>query len=137
MCGESYGRRKPWPTGIGSWETTRWSRFGAAALVGYLIVPKRKKIERVALDVSSQAAGNMASALKGQPGQATLVKAEKKSGLIGAAFGMLAPIAVRAVQGYALKYIENWIAQQQLAAMGPGHSAAHTPSEPRSRTINP
>jgi hypothetical protein len=65
------------------------------------------------------------------------VKREKKSGLIGAAFGMLAPIAVRAAQGYALKYIENWIAQQQLGTMGPAEHVARTPPESRSRTINP
>jgi len=114
-----------------------WISLGTGVVVGYLLVPKRKKVETIALNVSPvPGASKAAATLTSQPSQATLVKTEKRSGLLGAAFGMLTPILVRAAQGYALKYIENWIAQQQLAAMGPAHSATRTPPEPRSRTMN-
>jgi hypothetical protein len=53
----------------------------------------------------------------------TLEKKEKRSGLLGALFGMVVPVAIRAAQGYAAQYLENWIAQQgatsPFAASGP------------------
>jgi hypothetical protein len=42
------------------------------------------------------------------------------------ALGFVAPIAMRAAQGYAAQYLEAWIAQQQAAAgpcPGPGQPA--------------
>ena len=42
-----------------------------------------------------------------------LAEPEKKGkGLLGAALGMLAPMAFRAAQGYALQFAEQWLAQK-------------------------
>ena len=38
------------------------------------------------------------------------------AGLIGSAVGLLAPIAVRAAQNYAIQYLEQWIASQPAGA---------------------
>jgi hypothetical protein len=44
-------------------------------------------------------------------------KEVKRKSLLGAAFGMLAPLAWRAAQNYAMGYVDQWITQQQQQAM--------------------
>jgi hypothetical protein len=88
-----------------------WLTVGVAAAVGYWIVPKRRS------DVPTIVAVNAKS-----PTMAALVEPqklqEKKSGLlwsiVGTAFTMAAPIAVRAAQNYALQYVEGLLAQQKF-----------------------
>jgi hypothetical protein len=85
-----------------------WLALGAAAAAGYLIVPRRRQ-EQVPtiVAVAPQAAGVMAPArAAAEPGK------KKRWGLIGSAVGLLAPIAIRAVQNYAIQYLEQWIASQ-------------------------
>ena len=43
---------------------------------------------------------------------------KKRWGLIGSALSLLAPIAVRAAQNYAIQYLEQWITAQP-AGTGP------------------
>ena len=47
-------------------------------------------------------------------------KKAASKGIIGALFGMLVPVVVRAAQGYAVQYFETWLAQQQHALAGLG-----------------
>jgi hypothetical protein len=117
-----------------------WVSLGIACGVGYVLVPKRRRIEAVPVDVSS-----LSEAIQAAPASVTAiardreVKEKEKSGLIGAAFGLLAPIAVRAAQSYALNYLENWIAQQHLlqAGTGPPPHPGGPPRDARSRTTHP
>jgi hypothetical protein len=115
-----------------------WVALGVACGVGYFLVPKRKKVEVLPVDVSS-----LPEAIASGPASVTVVstkeavREKEKSGLLGAAFGLLAPLAVRAAQGYALKYLENWIAQHQLLQSGPPVHPGAPSSEARPRTFNP
>jgi hypothetical protein len=93
-----------------------WVTLGAGFAVGYLIVPRRKpKVTgevladltklRETLESTRQAVAEPALGV-GEP--------RRKRGLFGAAVGLVAPVALRAVQGYALKYLEHWMTQQQF-----------------------
>lgn len=93
-----------------------WACLGAAVAVGYFVVPKRS--ESIPDRLASQAdLTNVRDLVEG-----TKKKREekKRSGLVGAAFGMLVPLVVRAGQNYAMHYFENWLAQQQQAMGGLG-----------------
>lgn len=79
-----------------------WLALGAAAAVGYLLVPRRHAAPAIVA---------VAPAAAVQPSVAASEK-KKRWGLIGSAFGLLAPIAVRAAQNYAIQYLEQWIASQ-------------------------
>jgi len=90
-----------------------WAAVGGAAALGYLVVPKRRR--SVPRDVARKSdVAEVGELLKEAPEPAE--KKARKS-LIGAAFGMLAPLAWRAAQNYAMGYLEQWIAQQQQQAM--------------------
>ncbi|WZP00472.1 hypothetical protein EP7_002116 [Isosphaeraceae bacterium EP7] len=103
-------------------EVTDWRRYvrsspllalGGAFVVGYLIVP-RKQAAVLAPQVIATPQG-----VTGPGPQQFFAAAEpaaKKSSiartLFGAAFGLVSPIAIRAAQGYAMQYLESFIAQQ-------------------------
>ena len=63
----------------------------------------------------------------------------RKKGLIGAALGMAVPFALRAAQGSALKYLEQWMLQQQVNAMhaGPAPASSGAQARPGSRSNRP
>lgn len=99
---------------------TDWHRYltayplvslGVAFAAGYLIVPKRKgrNLEEAVERALSSSAVNPVRQVVVEPPK------DRRKGLIGAAFGMLVPLALRAAQGYALKYAENWLAEQTVA----------------------
>jgi hypothetical protein len=79
-----------------------WLSVGAALAVGYLIVPRRHA--QVPPDVTTQ--------LRELVTESQAKETERPSWL-GSVFGVLAPVVVRAAQGYAAHYLEQWIAQQQ------------------------
>jgi hypothetical protein len=85
-----------------------WLALGAAAAVGYLVVPKRHPAPAI-VTVAPAAATAMVRPTEAPP-------KKKRWGLIGSAFGLLAPIAVRAAQNYAIQYLEQWIASQPPGA---------------------
>jgi len=98
-----------------------WPSLGVAFAIGYLIVPKRRR--SVPRDVATRSdIAHVREVVEES-------KQEKKSarkGILGAAFGMLVPVVVRAAQGYAVQYFEHWLAQQQqqMAGLGGVHPAA-------------
>jgi hypothetical protein len=106
-----------------------WLALGAAASVGYLIAPRRRRDVAPAV-VAVAPAATIPSALQPRPAEPE----KKRSGLIGSALGLLAPIAVRAAQNYAIQYLERWIAAQPTGA-GPQPSGfglfPETPSASR------
>jgi hypothetical protein len=108
-----------------------WAAVGTAVAVGYLIVPKRRR--SVPRDVARQSdVAEMREVLRQDRAPEPEEKKRRKS-LIGAAFGMLVPLVWRTAQGYAMSYLEQWIAQKQqeyMAAAGPPPGAAHSPGWP-------
>ncbi len=124
-----------------------WASLGAAAVLGYLIVPRRRSHEVSALGVATQAdvskireAVDEAKQFVAQATQAAVGPNTKKrkKGLIAAGLGLVAPLAIRAAQGYAMKFLENWIVQQQMAHLAtspmfvqPGSPAAPGTARPQ------
>ncbi len=101
-----------------------WIALGTAAAVGYLIVPKRKPLEvptHVTLTPPASSYAAMAPVAAPAPKKSRL-------GILGSAFGLLAPIAVRAAQNYAMQYLEQYLAGQQF---GPGPSGPEPGAAPR------
>jgi len=108
---------------------TDWRRYltiypfvtlGAAFAVGYFIVPrKRKPAEAIAssagLDLSIVQRMIDSAKVGVSNVKAEATPAKRKKGLIGAGLAMVAPMALRAAQGYAMKYLESWLVQQQDA----------------------
>jgi len=108
-----------------------WASVGIAAATGYLIVPKRRR--NVPRDITRQAdVAEVREALSRSTRAEPEAKKTRKS-LIGAGLGMLAPLAWRAAQNYAMGYLEQWVAQQQqqyMAASGPAHAASPGQARP-------
>ena len=92
-----------------------WTALGVSAAVGYLIVPRRHKVVPVPVVIPSDA-GAVREVIEKEKEE---VKGPIRKGLLASALGFVAPVAMRAVQGYAVQYLENWIAQQQAMAGGP------------------
>jgi len=86
-----------------------WIALGAAAALGYVIVPRRHSAP-----VPAVVAVTPAMAVPPTPAPAPPTK--KRWGLVGSAIGLLAPIAVRAAQNYAVQYLEQWIASRPPGA---------------------
>jgi len=119
-----------------------WASMGVALAVGYLIVPRRQKAPTLQLAAPVEVPRAAAVEI---PRQAEPEK-KKGKGLLGAAFGMLAPVAFRAAQGYALQFAEQWMAQRlaqqmeghpDLAAAFGGQQAPPPTASPRGPQMGP
>ncbi|WP_435008153.1 hypothetical protein P12x_005428 [Tundrisphaera lichenicola] len=129
----------------GAEAATDWRRYvrnypmasiGLALAVGYLVVPRRRQTVR---QITAAPFGE--SRELAEPVRVIEREAEKKGkGLLGTAIGFFAPMALRAAQGYALQYAEQWLAQHMaqqfqnhpdLAAAFGGH--AEPPPAPTNR----
>ncbi len=104
-----------------------WLAMGAAAALGYMIVPRRRQEPAPAIVAVAPAVAGPAVV---QPSPA--VPAKKRWGLIGSALGLLAPIAVRAAQNYAIQYLEQWIAAQPPGAGPTPFGSGLSPGAPAS-----
>lgn len=111
--------------------TYPWASIGVAFAVGYFIVPKRHHRTADALAATQADLSKVREMVEAtgkkvvETAKAQTDPPERRKGLIAAALGMLAPLALRTVQGYALKYLEQWIMQQQAAALHAGPAAVH------------
>ena len=111
-----------------------WLALGAAAAIGYLIVPKWRRPETATFVTVNPGAAAGLGAAPSAPASPSSPPRKVRSGILGSAFSLLAPIAVRAAQNYAIQYMEQWLAAQQSRsgpAPGPGSGAGST-VEPRS-----
>jgi hypothetical protein len=88
-----------------------WASIGVALAVGYLIVPRRHRGTTTTLQV---APAEIARAVALEPPEPEV---KKSKGLLGTVFGLVAPIAIRAAQGYALQFAEQWMAQRVAEQM--------------------
>jgi hypothetical protein len=102
-------RRHPWPA------------VGAAAVVGYLVVPKRRRKVPAVVTVTPPAStlAAPAAASMAKPSQAS------RSGVFAMAFALLGPVVLHAVQNYAAAALEDWLAR---------NSMGRPTAEPRSRS---
>jgi hypothetical protein len=89
-----------------------WASMGVALAVGYLIVPRRQKTQAIAY-----APAEIARAIAVESPKVIEPEAKKGKGLLGTVFGLVAPIALRAAQGYALQFAEQWMAQRLAQQM--------------------
>jgi hypothetical protein len=88
-----------------------WLTVGVATAVGYLLVPRRRATAPMIVAVNAPT-----------PKLAALVEPQKPSAntgvtswsVMGTAFSLLAPIAVRAAQNYAMQYIEGLLARHEF-----------------------
>jgi hypothetical protein len=81
-----------------------WVAIGLAVWLGYRMVPLccTRPVQVVEVPVSGDAAA----------GQEKVSPAKATTGLVGLGLGIIGPIAVRALQGYAIAAIDRWIAVQ-------------------------
>jgi len=105
-----------------------WAAVGTAVVLGYVIVPKRRR--SVPRDLARQSDLVEVNELL-KKAQESKPEGNKGRSLVGAAFGMLLPLAWRVTQNYAMGYLEQWIAQQQqqfMADAGPKPGPAPAPA---------
>jgi len=102
-----------------------WACVGGAALVGFLIVPrKRRSATRTAEKAADAAVERMQDTVEAARGQkgAKAEKEVRKKGMIGMLVGMAMPVAIRAAQNYASQYLENYLASNYPSPTPPGMS---------------
>jgi len=95
-----------------------WLSLGVAAAAGYLIVPQRRREVPAVTAVSAppvQAAPPPAP--RDQPTQAR----RPEWSTMGTIFSLLAPLAVRVAQNYALQRFQEWLEAHPLHPAGSGH----------------
>jgi hypothetical protein len=101
-----------------------WLSISLASVVGYLIVPTRRSAHPTIVTVGSASPEFVTTATardqKPQP------KSSKWS-IVGTAFSLLAPIAVRGAQSYLLGHLEQWLSQHPLPPL-PGEAPTDRPT---------
>ncbi len=104
-----------------------WLALGISATVGYFIVPSRR-VAAAPTIVTLPAVHHSAEPLV-TAGAEKSNPPEKRSrwGVLGTVFSLVAPIAVRAAQNYAMNYVEQMLAGQTM--MPPAEAV----SDPRTR----
>ncbi|CAN5736588.1 hypothetical protein BH23PLA1_BH23PLA1_43160 [soil metagenome] len=126
-----------------------WLSVGLALTAGFLIVPRRRPsrseiAEEAAEDAIERTQRTRSTRRRGDGGEVVVeapaenVRKKSKFGLMGMAFGMLAPVLTRVAQNYASNYLETLLAQQNMAAPsanpdpgGPGPGAGWPGQGPR------
>ena len=91
-----------------------WASMGVALAVGYVVVPRR---HRPTTTVQIAAPTGPAQVIPIESFKAAEPEKKKGKGLVGTLFGLVAPVALRAVQGYALQFAEQWMAQRVAQQM--------------------
>lgn len=109
-----------------------WPSLAVAFALGYLIVPKRRR--KIPRDVATRA--DLVQVREAVQEVKEPAKKAASKGILGALFGMLVPVVVRAAQGYAVQYFETWLAQQQNLLSGLGVAPPST-SEGSGRPSSP
>jgi hypothetical protein len=107
-----------------------WATLGAAFIVGYLIVPRRHTAPATKADLSAvrESVDTTREKVVEAAREAGQEAKTHKKGLLGAAVAMVAPLAWRAAQGYALQYLEHWLLQQQERHVSPDGPARSSPA---------
>ena len=91
-----------------------WLGVGLAFAVGFLLVPRRLRatntttINYAPAEIARSVAAEVPKILPA----AALPEKKKSNGLIKSALGLAMPVVLRAAQGYALQFFEQWMAQK-------------------------
>jgi hypothetical protein len=108
-----------------------WATVAAAMAVGYVVVPGRAR--RGPRAAFSEADLEAIRALVEQAGKAgTQPREPVRKSLLGTGAALLAPLAWRFAQNYAMAYLEQWVAQQHQqwqAHTGPRSAGADGPRQ--------
>jgi hypothetical protein len=103
-----------------------WLSLGIAATTGFLLVPRRRETERI---VTVAAPLSPASTGATPPSG----RARSHWSAFQTAYDLIAPVAFRAAQSYALAHLERWLAAHPLVmphqAAGAGGAEGSTDSE--------
>jgi hypothetical protein len=111
-----------------------WPSLAVGFAIGYLIVPRKRRSATRTGEAAAHAVVDEVREAVGRPRLAE--KAKPRRGLFGMLFGFVGPIALRAAQGYAVQYVENWILQQAAQnplAAGPFGGGGPPPGSPPQR----
>jgi hypothetical protein len=99
-----------------------WAAVGLAVAAGYLIVPRRRR--KVPADLARKA--DVHEIIQ-EVRESDRPEPRPRKSLIGLGFGMLAPLAWRVAQNYAMSYLDQWIVQQQQHAMAEPRNEGSSP----------
>ena len=96
-----------------------WMSISIASVVGYLIVPSRRSTSPTFMTVGTPSPELLAGAAA-----ADQSRPRKQIGwsILGTAFSLLAPVAARVAQNYALGHLEQWLSQHPLPPSPDGSS---------------
>ena len=96
-----------------------WAAVGAVFAVGYLFAPRRRRRPAPTIHL---APAEVARSVGVEPSRFAAMAPEPKKkgkGLFRTLIGMVAPLALKAGQGYAMQFLEQWLAQQMVQQSGP------------------
>jgi hypothetical protein len=95
-----------------------WLSIAVASVAGYLIVPRRRSTSPTIVTVGNPSPQLLTAAAAGDQS-----RQPKQSGwsILGTAFSLLAPVAVRCAQNYVLGHLEQWLSQHPLPSV-PGEA---------------
>jgi hypothetical protein len=112
-----------------------WLSISVASVVGYLIVPTRRSTSPTIVTVGNPSPELLTAATADQSRQLK----QSRWSILGTAFSLLAPVAVRGAQNYVLGQLEQWLSQHPLpsvpgeapdnAARESAHSASPSPAD--------
>jgi hypothetical protein len=110
--------------------TYPWPALGAAAAIGFLIVPKRRR--SMPHDIARRTDIERVREAVAESREAEQGREKTRKGLLAGALALIGPVVVRAAQGYAVRHLEHWISQMQLdqMAIGPVHGPSPSPGGP-------
>jgi ElaB/YqjD/DUF883 family membrane-anchored ribosome-binding protein len=111
-----------------------WLSVSLVAIAGYVIVPRRQTTYSVSVGTlpASTAPTPVTTALA-QP------RRSRRPGwnILGTAFSLLAPVATRVAQNYALGHLEQWLSQHPLPASPSSSSDEHRPDRGQPARMGP
>lgn len=120
-----------------------WPFVGAAAVIGFFLVPPRRRSITHAVERAADAAVDRVETAKPRSAKnddtpsETKEKEKTKRSLVRTAFALAAPIVWRAVQGYATQFAENWVAEQMARQMATGPQPGGPPPGGRPQAGRP
>jgi hypothetical protein len=110
-----------------------WAALAAAAILGFVVVPRRRRSIRATAEAAATAAVDKVKDVVAGTTPEPVKQKEREAGLIGLTVGFLGPVLLRAAQGYAAQYIEGLITRQD----GLGRPPAHPPATGRPGSHHP
>lgn len=111
-----------------------WLSISVASVAGYLIVPRRQSASPTIVAV-----GEPGPEPRVAPAPQDQKQQSKQIGwnILGTAFSLLAPVAVRVAQNYVLGHLEQWLSEHPLPPVASKSSSGYTPEGGQSDSTGP